>query len=62
MNIFRRAWLKLRIAWRARTFEQGRKMGMTKEEALRYANDMHPLTPVEAAYEEEMRQKNKVSN
>lgn len=55
MNIFRRVWLKFRLAWRAHTFAQGRKMGMTKEEALAYTNDMHPLTPTESAYEEEVR-------
>jgi len=59
-NMFRQVWLKLRIAWRAHTFEQGRKMGMTKEEALIYVNDVLPLNSVEAAFEGETRQKNKV--
>jgi len=60
VNIINRVWLKIRFIWRARTFEEGRKMGMTKEEARTYTDDMHPLTPVEAAYEEELRQKNKI--
>ncbi|MGE9009468.1 hypothetical protein ACO2JO_12845 [Leptospira interrogans] len=60
MNIFRKMLLKLRIAWRARTFKQVREMGMTVEEARAYTDYELPLTPAETAYEREMGRKSEI--
>jgi hypothetical protein len=62
MNVFRQLWRKLRSALRARAFKRGRKMGMTVSEARAYANEEHPQIPAEAAYEEELRRKDQISN
>ena len=63
MNFFRQMQLKLKIAWRARALKRGRQMGMTMEEARTYTNETHPLTPAEAAYEQEMlRRKSEIPN
>lgn len=59
-HALRKMLLKLRIAWRARTFKRGREMGMPVEEARTYTDYELPLTAAEAAYEREMDRKSEI--